>query len=281
MSKQQELDGEALPVKEGFPKNQSPLLLNSIPSLPPPHSLPTPFLSPQYKTTPWCWWTQALPEIQENLIVCRCCAVTQQYLLFWWILSQCEAREAGASLNTMRQPSPPPTGGGKSVLSFSHPPWPCLGNRWSRTITPVPWPLTHSMTWVRRRKKKKKSSFSPSLLPNAAWEYSGTVILSSTLFRLLHSIMHPAACGGGMEMIASCCERCPLPTRGRVGGQGVKMLLESLCFPGMALGPQRALGRFEVFSQPTSDAEIWLEHMLQANRVHLCLLKMRSPADWV
>lgn len=160
MSKQQELDGEALPVKEGFPKNQSPLLLNSIPSLPPPHSLPTPFLSPQYKTTPWCWWTQVLPEIQENLIVCRCCAVTLQYLLFWWILSQCEAREAGASLNTMRQPSPPPTGGGKSVLSFSHPPWPCLGNRWSRTITPVPWPLTHSMTWVRRRKKKKKQLLS-------------------------------------------------------------------------------------------------------------------------
>lgn len=161
MSKQQELDGEALPVKEGFPKNHSPLLLNSIPSLPPPHSLPTPFLSPQYKTTPWCWWTQVLPEIQENLIVCRCCAVTQQYLLFWWILSQCEAREAGASLNTMRQPSPPPTGGGKSVLSFSHPPWPCLGNRWSRTITPVPWPLTHSMTWVRRRKKKKKAASLP------------------------------------------------------------------------------------------------------------------------
>lgn len=43
MSKQQELDGEALPAKEGFPKSQSSLLLNSIPSLPPSSLSPHPF----------------------------------------------------------------------------------------------------------------------------------------------------------------------------------------------------------------------------------------------
>jgi len=39
MSKQQELDGDALPVRKGFTKTRALLSLNSIPFSPFPHSL--------------------------------------------------------------------------------------------------------------------------------------------------------------------------------------------------------------------------------------------------
>lgn len=68
----------------------------------------------------------------------------------------------------MKRSSPHPAGGGKPFPKFSHPPWPCLGSGWSWTSSPVPWPLTHWVTWVWRRKKICFSSPAPP--PNTLWD---------------------------------------------------------------------------------------------------------------
>lgn len=115
----------------------------------------------------------------------------------------------------MKWPPPPPAGGGKPFPNFSHPPWPRLGSGWSWSSTPVPWPLTRSVTWVWRR--KEKGCFSPPPpSSNTVWDYSGIVILGLILCGLLFSLC-PAAGAGGMEMSACCWSeqrRMPSPLRG-------------------------------------------------------------------
>lgn len=129
----------------------------------------------------------------------------------------------------MKQSSPRPAGGGKPFPKFSHPPWPCLGSGWSRTSTPVPWPLIHSVTWVGRRKEICFSSLaSPPQTESGI--YSGTVRLGLAFLHLLFSLS-PTGSAGGMEM-PSCCwsEQRGLPSlwrapRGCVwGGWGTKGL---------------------------------------------------------
>lgn len=296
MSKQQELDGDPLPARRGFPKTRAFLPLNSIPFSPAFLVIsPIPSPSTQQKTTLWIWWAQELLGIQGSLIVCRCSSVSWQYLLFRWILSKREARRHWSFSQHDEMVITSPAGGGKPFPKFSHPLWPCLGSGWSWTSTPVPWPLTHSVTWVGRRKKIFFSSPSPTPRTESGI-YSGTVRLWLTFLCLLFSLCPT----GGMEM-AGCCwsEQREMPSlwraqRGCVCGDEEPEGCLSLCFPGMALGmcpalavqryvpgPCRALWGFEVFSKPISDVGIWLEHTRQANRVHLCLLKARSPADWV
>lgn len=126
--------------------------------------------------------------------------------------------DAGAFLDVMKRPSPPPAGGGKPFPKFSHPPWHCLGSGWSWTSTPVPSPLTHSVTWVGRRKKDCFSLPPPS--PNTLWDYSSFVILGLTLLHLLFSL-HPTASTGGVEMPARCWSEqrgMPSPPQGEQRG---------------------------------------------------------------
>lgn len=200
----------------------------------------------------------------------------------------------------MKWSSPRPAGGGKPFPKFSHPPWPCLGSGWSWTSIPVPWSLTHSVTWVWRR-KNSASPLQPPPSPNTVWDlfrHHETGINSSPC---PVQPVSPRPCWGhgnaclllewaesetGMPSLF----RAPRDAFGRWGSQG----LPEPVLPGHGSGEVPSPCRAKAWpGAPESSLGIWgflqahlwcwhlTEHMQQVNRVHLCLLKARSPADWV
>lgn len=298
MSKQQELDGDALPERKASQKSELSFHWTQSLSSPFPHSLPCPIPVTPVENHPLklvspstAWDPGNLDSVQ--MLFCLSAVFTfrmglkwawgqemLEHFLMWWNGHRLFQLEVGSpSLNFLTL-----LGLGEWVELDQHP---C-------SLTP------DSLCDLGVEEKKGWFSLPPPS-PNTLWDYSGIAILGLTLFCLVFGL-HPAVGTGGMEMPAHCWSEetgMPFPPKGGpkevdLGGWGAKGLSVSLCFPGMvprmraasavqrhAPGPRRALGGFEVFSKPISDVEIWLEHMRQANHVHLCLLKMRSPADWV
>lgn len=156
----------------------------------------------------------------------------------------------------MKHPLPPPAGGGKPVLNFSHPPWPCLGSGWSRSITPVPWPLTHSVTWVRRRKKKRFLPLTPPKRGLGIFRHCDIGISFVQISPLQPASRSPRwGHGNGCQLPWARSKRCPLPPGGPKGtGRGVgepKGCLSPLASQAWLQGPGGLLGDLRFSLSPS------------------------------